>query len=173
MTLRYSFRTNRGFDMALEDNSVSASLVTDGDLQELLRLMRGYCDFYQVAPSDQDLLTISRALIDDPAGEGTQFIARDADGEAIGFATVYWSWSTTAGGRIGIMHDLFVTPTARGTGTAQLLIRSCAEATKAHGGVELIWQTALDNARAQRVYDAVGATRSTWHEYALQTQQPL
>ena len=32
---------------------------------------------------------------------------------------------------------------------------------------ELAWQTARDNARAQRVYDRVGATRSEWLDYSL------
>ena len=58
--------------------------------------MRGYADFYEVSPSDEALLTLSRALIADPAREGMQFLARDGDGRAIGFATVYWLWSTTS-----------------------------------------------------------------------------
>jgi hypothetical protein len=37
--------------------------VTEADLAELLPLMRGYCDFYEVAPSDEALLALSRALI--------------------------------------------------------------------------------------------------------------
>ena len=36
------------------------------DLPELLPLMRSYCDFYRVSPSDEDLLALSRALIADP-----------------------------------------------------------------------------------------------------------
>ena len=60
--------------------------------------MRGYCDFYEVAPADDDLLALSRALIADPGREGLQLLARDrrAAGAAIGFATVYWTWETHA-----------------------------------------------------------------------------
>ena len=66
----------------------------EDDLAELLPLMRGYCDFYEVAPSDDALLALSRALIADPEREGLQLIARDDDGRALGFATIFWTWST-------------------------------------------------------------------------------
>ena len=56
--------------------------VGEGDLDDLLPLMRAYCDFYEVAPVDPDLLGMSRALIADPDREGVQLIARDADGAA-------------------------------------------------------------------------------------------
>jgi len=58
---------------------------------DLLPLMRSYCDFYEVAPTDADLQAITAALIADPQHEGVQLIARDTDGSPTGFATVYWS----------------------------------------------------------------------------------
>lgn len=119
-----------------------------------------------MAPADDDLLAVSRALIADPEREGVQLLAR-ADGDAVGFATVYWSWNTLAAARLGIMHDIFVTPDARGTGVADELIRACLEECRTHGAAELAWQTARDNARAQRVYDRMGATRSEWLDYSL------
>ena len=142
------------------------SRVTVADLDALLPLMRAYCDFYEAAPRDDDLLALARALIADPEREGVQLIAR-SDGEAVGFATIYWSWATTIAARIGVMNDLFVSPTARGTGAAEALIRGCVEECGRHGAAELTWQTARDNARAQRVYDRVGATRAEWVDYSL------
>ena len=94
----------------------AVSLVGEADLDELLPLVRGYSDFYEVSPTDEALLTLSRALIADPQREGQQFLARDGDGRAIGFATVYWLWSTTSATRIGLMNDLFVAPEGRGSG---------------------------------------------------------
>ncbi len=146
----------------------SIAMVSEGDLAELLPLMRAYCDFYEVTPSDEALLDLSRALINDSAAEGIQFIGRGDDGTAIGFATLFWSWATTSGGRQGIMHDLFVTKAARGTGIARSLIDNCVEAAQARGCVALIWSTALDNHRAQALYDRTGAAKSTWHEYAIE-----
>jgi GNAT superfamily N-acetyltransferase len=143
-------------------------LVAERDLDDLLPLMRAYCDFYASAPSDADLLALSRALIADPDREGVQLIARDANGAAVGFATIFWSWSTTQAFRIGVMNDLFVAPEARGTGLAERLIAACAERCAARGARRLEWQTAVDNQRAQAVYDRIGGQRSDrWVDYGL------
>ena len=140
----------------------------EDDLADLLPLMRAYCDFYEVAPSDDALLALSRALIADPEREGVQLVARDAQGRAVGFATVFWTWSTTRAARIGVMNDLFVAPEGRGSGVADALIAACAERCREHGAVSLGWQTAPDNARAQAVYDRIGATREDqWLDYWL------
>jgi GNAT superfamily N-acetyltransferase len=142
--------------------------VTEADLPELLLLMRGYCDFYEVDPSDDALLTMSRMLIDDPELEGVQLIARDDDGLAVGFATIFWTWSTLSASRLAVMNDLFVVADARGGGHADALIAECVERARARGATELAWQTAKDNARAQAVYDRVGATRDErWLDYSL------
>jgi GNAT superfamily N-acetyltransferase len=145
----------------------SIATVAEPDLPELLELLRGYCDFYEVDPSDAALLGLSRALIADPEHEGVQLLARDDDGTAIGFATVYWSWETLQPGRLAVMNDLFVAPAARGGGIADELIAACAERAREHGCAALSWQTALDNDRAQAVYDRVGARRSQWLDYSL------
>jgi GNAT superfamily N-acetyltransferase len=141
--------------------------VTEADLPELLPLMRAYCDFYEVAPPDDALLAMSRALIADPEREGVQLIVRDDSCQAIGFATIFWSWSTTAAARIGTMNDLYVAPAGRGTGAADELIRACVERCREHGAVRLEWQTALDNVRAQTVYERVGGKREQWLDYSL------
>jgi GNAT superfamily N-acetyltransferase len=143
------------------------SRVTTADLPDLLPLVRGYCDFYEVVPFDDALLAVSRALIGDPDREGVQLIARSDAGEAVGFATVYWSWDTLIAARVGIMHDLFVIPPARGTGIADLLIEACVEECRRHGAAKLGWQTAPDNTRARRVYERVGAAKDEWIDYWL------
>jgi GNAT superfamily N-acetyltransferase len=144
---------------------VTIERVTETDLGELLPLMRAYCDFYEVTPTDDALLALSRALIRDPEREGVQLLARE--GGAVGFATVFWSWATTSAERIGVMNDLFVAPEARGTGVAEALIEACRTECAAHGAGKLTWQTALNNAAAMKVYDRVGATREQWVDYWL------
>jgi GNAT superfamily N-acetyltransferase len=141
--------------------------VTEDDLPDLLPLMRGYCDFYEVAPSDDDLVSLSRALLASPECHGVQLIARDQQGSAVGFATVYWTWSTTRAREIGVMNDIFVAEQARGAGLAEALIAQCAELCRDRGAVVLSWQTAKDNHRAQAVYERVGARREEWVDYSL------
>jgi GNAT superfamily N-acetyltransferase len=142
--------------------------VTEADLPELLPLMRGYCDFYEVTPSDDELLAFSRELLASPELDGVQLLARDDKGRAIGFATILWTWSTLSASRIAVMNDLFVRPDGRGSGAADALIRVCAERAREHGATSLEWQTARDNDRARKVYDRVGGRMSDrWVDYDL------
>jgi len=141
--------------------------VGTADLDDLLPLMRGYCDFYEVSPSDGALRALALTLIEHPDTAGVQLIARSDDGHAVGFATIFWSYSTLAACAIGVMNDLYVAANARGTGLGAELIRAC-EAECATRGIELLeWATAPSNARAQAVYDGFEAIRSEWVTYTL------
>jgi GNAT superfamily N-acetyltransferase len=149
--------------------SIDIQRVGEADLADLLPLMRGYSDFYEVDPPDQALLALSLALIEDPQTEGVQLIARDADdGTAVGFATVYWMWSTSRAARIGVMNDLFVDPAARRRGVGEALIAACMDLVRQRGAVALEWQTALDNHTAQALYERVGGTRESWYDFHLE-----
>lgn len=147
---------------------VAVAPVEHRDLAELLALMRGYCEFYSVAPADEELLALSRALLDDPQRQGVQLIARGVDGEALGFATVYWSWSTSRAAPLGVMNDLFVVPAARGRRVGERLIEACLARCAEHGAAELEWQTAPSNVTAQALYDRVGGRRENWLCYSLE-----
>jgi GNAT superfamily N-acetyltransferase len=149
--------------------SVAIARVGEGDLGDLLPLMRGYSDFYEVDPTDEALLALSRALIADPDCEGLQFIARDGDtGVPLGFATVYWLWSTSRAARIGVMNDLFTAEEARRRGVGELLINACLAAVRERGAAVLQWQTARDNHTAQALYERVGGIREEWYDYYLE-----
>jgi len=145
--------------------------VTEGDLPELLPLMEDYLTFYETGAQRSRLEALCRALLADPEHEGVQLLARSGDGRASGFATVYWTWSTTRAGRLGVMNDLFVAPEARGRGAADALILGARDRAATRGCVVLEWQTALDNHRAQAVYDRVGGQRSQWLSYELPTRK--
>jgi GNAT superfamily N-acetyltransferase len=145
------------------------ALVTEHDLTDLLALMRGYCDFYEVTPTHEALAALARSLLADREHEGLQLIARDLQGRPLGFATLYWSWSTLSASRLAIMNDLFVSRTARGNGVGEALIDECRSWARRHGATRLTWQTAKDNERAQKLYDRMGAERSEWLDYSIDT----
>jgi ribosomal protein S18 acetylase RimI-like enzyme len=140
----------------------------ESDLDALLPLMRGYCDFYGASPPDDDLAEMVRALVAAPESEGMLLLARDEDGESVGFAAVGWKWSSLRAARVAIMEDLFVDPDARRGGAGQALIEACAERARANGAPCLLWMTAPDNTRAQSLYERVGATGESWLEYELE-----
>lgn len=138
----------------------------EDEIEELLPLMRAYCDFYGSSPADEGVRAMARTLINDPS-QGAVFIARQ-DGRAIGFATLDWKWSMLKGARIGYLEDLFVDPAARGRGTADALIQVCADRCRELGMPAMEWLTAPDNRRAQKVYDRSGAVPDTYVEYDLE-----
>jgi GNAT superfamily N-acetyltransferase len=141
--------------------------VAPADLPELLPLMRGYCDFYEVAPSDEELRTLAQTLLDAPETAGLQLIARDQRGAALGFATIYWSFSTLSACPIGVMNDLYVDPASRLRGVGRALIEACAAECASRAVPLLEWETAPGNHRAQALYDKLAAHRETWFAYRL------
>jgi len=139
----------------------------EDEVGDVLPLLRAYCEFYGANPPDEGLLTMAKSLATTPE-QGALFIARDGDGTAIGVATLDWKWSSTRGSQVGYLEDLFVDAGSRGGGVADALIEACAERCRERGLPALLWQTATDNHRAQKVYERVGAKGSTWLEYELE-----
>jgi GNAT superfamily N-acetyltransferase len=137
------------------------------DVQALMPLMRGYCDFYEANPSDAGLEEMARALIATEDDQGMLLVA-DEGGEAVGFAAVGWKWSSLRGARIAVLEDLFVAPESRGHGAADALIEAVAERARMHGAPVVTWLTAPDNHRAQAVYNRVGGTSGAFLEYELE-----
>lgn len=142
------------------------------DLGAVLPLMRSYCDFYRVDPSDDALRGLAKTLLGEPR-EGVQVLARDDDETPVGFATVYWTWQTLSAARVGVMNDLFVAPGVRGGGVGRALIEACRAHCRARGIETLIWQTAKDNHTAQRLYDGIGGTREEWLDYSVAAEGDL
>ena len=93
-------------------------VVREGDIDDLLPLMRAYSEFYGMPPDDARLTGIARMLIEEPH-EGVQFIARGDDGGALGFATVYMTWETLDAGRLAVMNDLYVDPARARPGSSE------------------------------------------------------
>lgn len=136
-------------------------------VDQVVPLMRAYCEFYEASPTDGALRAIAEALVADPQHAGIQLLARSEPKTALGFATLYWTFSTLSGGPIGLMNDLYVAPAARGRGIGTALIDACAGECVHYGKGAMEWYTAPGNARAQSVYDHTGATRSEWVNYSL------
>jgi GNAT superfamily N-acetyltransferase len=136
------------------------------EIEEMLPLIRAYCEFYATEPNERGIREMYGTLITDPS-QGAVFIARDG-GRAVGFATVDWKWSSLKAARIGYLEDLFVDPEARGRGIADALIEICAERCRELGMSAMEWLTAPDNYRAQKVYNRTGAASDTYVEYDLE-----
>lgn len=136
------------------------------DKNQLTELMYQYIvDFYKRPnPSIEKVHNLIETLLE--KNKGIQFIA-EQDRELLGFATLYFSFSTTKADKITVMNDLFVVENARGTGVAQELFKSCEKFTKENGYAHMSWITATDNKRAQRFYEKMGGSIGDWLNYSI------
>jgi GNAT superfamily N-acetyltransferase len=139
------------------------------ELDDLLPLVGGYQRFYGAEPDvERNRSFFSRFL--HPSAEGLLLGAWN-DGDLVGFATLYWFFSSTKAAESVLMNDLFVREDVRGAGIGRALINGALDEARRRGAAHLEWFTAPDNLTAQRLYDSVpGAARSTWYSYEIETQ---
>jgi GNAT superfamily N-acetyltransferase len=78
------------------------------------------------------------------------------DGEAVGFALFYPTYSTVVGRRGVHLEDLYVRPEHRGSGVGRVLLAHLA-ALAAHRGGRLEWWVLRTNEAALRFYRRLGA----------------
>ena len=143
---------------------------TEADLDHALPLFAAYQRFYGVdSPDDaRNRAFLTKSFLA-PSDRGLLLLAHDEDQRLLGFANLYWTFESVAATEHAIMNDLFVVDAARGKGVGRELIEASKAAAAERGLPSLSWVTALDNRRAQRLYEQTGAERSAWFEYALDT----
>jgi GNAT superfamily N-acetyltransferase len=140
---------------------------TQDDLDDALPLLAGYQRFYAGRAQDDERNRAFLARFLDPSDDGLLLLARDADGRAVGFANLYWTFSSVSAEPHALMNDLFVSDEARGGNVGHALIEAAAAAARERGHRRMSWQTALDNRRAQRLYERFGGERTVWFEYEI------
>jgi GNAT superfamily N-acetyltransferase len=150
---------------------VTISPARDAELDDVLPLFAGYQRFYTGTAQDD---AKNRAFLSRFVGgdAGRLLVARDSSYDAmLGFANLYWTFSSTIAEEHVLLNDLFVAESARGKGVGLKLIQASREVAAERGSTHLSWQTALDNRTAQRLYERTGAERSSWFEYELDANQ--
>jgi GNAT superfamily N-acetyltransferase len=136
------------------------------EFEQLLPLIAAYQRFYEVAKIDEERnRTFFRRFIA-PSEDGLLLGAR-RDGRFVGYACLYWHFSSLEAVESVLMNDLFVVPEERGHGVGRALIEASAEVARERGVPFVKWSTAPDNETAQRLYDSTGAERSEWFSYEL------
>lgn len=145
---------------------VTVRQTTREDRPQMIRLMKGYLDFYQREhPPEHQMHKLLDTLEEQPR-RGLQFIA-EVDGKAAGFATLYTTFSTLSCQEAMVMNDLFVDPDMRASGVGYQLFEACRKHVIENGYAYMEWVTATDNETAQRFYERQGATRSSWVMYSI------
>jgi GNAT superfamily N-acetyltransferase len=140
------------------------------DLAALLPLIAEYQGFYaDTAPDDAHNAAFFGHFIA-PSQRGMLIAAYDGAAAApAGYACLYWTYSSVSATDVVLMNDLYVRPEHRGAGVGEALVAAAAQIARERGAAHVRWFTALDNRRAQRLYERVGAERSSWFEYEIAT----
>nr|WP_283249458.1 GNAT family N-acetyltransferase [Bacillus sp. FJAT-49736] len=140
---------------------------TRQDINELYELMLEYIvDFYkQSKPDEAELKGLIEHLIDQPAS-GLQFVA-ELDGVLVGFATLYFTFSTLRVKRAAVLNDLFVKTEIRGKQVGEKLFQTCLQYIRDNGFCSMTWETAKDNLVAQSLYNKMGGEISPWVFYEI------
>jgi len=140
--------------------------ISPKQLEILLPMIAAYQRFYEVEQIDEGR---NRAFF-------SRFLAPSEDGallgawlgeELVGYACLYWHFTSLVPAKTVLMNDLFVAEGRRGGGIGRALIEASAQVARERGAHHLEWATAPDNEIAQRLYDSTGAERSEWVEYEL------
>ncbi len=139
-------------------------IVNEGNLKEVLPLIRAYQEFYEVAAIDDARNEVFFAQFGAENLFGCQFLYR-LEGKVVGFATVYFTFTSTIAQKVGVMNDLYVVPGLRGQGVGRALINHCLDFALANGAFRLQWVTAVDNDVAQRLYDSLETNQRDWRFY--------
>ncbi|MEW9699282.1 N-acetyltransferase family protein [Paenibacillus sp. SI8] len=137
------------------------------DVTPLKTLMLAYIvDFYEYRqPEDEKLNSLIHTLLEQK--EGLQFVAETEEGTLVGFATLYFTYSTLRASKIAIMNDLYVAAAERGQGAAAKLFAACKGYAARNGYANLSWTTHKENFRAHKFYDKMGGELGEWLSYSI------
>ena len=92
----------------------------------------------------------------------------ELDGEPVGYAVWFASYSTWLGRNGLYLEDLYVTPAMRGRGVGKAILRHLAAMAVARGCGRMEWSVLDWNAPAIAFYESVGARpQSEWTVYRL------
>jgi GNAT superfamily N-acetyltransferase len=140
--------------------------ISTEQMETLLPLIAAYQRFYAVEEIDEgrNRAFFSRFLAPSEIG---MLLGAWRGEQLLGYACLYWHFTSLVPAETVLMNDLYVTDGHRGEGIGRTLIEASAEVARQRGAHHLEWATAPDNEPAQRLYDSTGAERSEWIEYEL------
>lgn len=123
------------------------------DLERLVPLFDAYRQFYQCDSDPYAAREFLRSRLNH--GECALFIALD-DGEPVGFAQLYPSFSSITLKRTFSMNDLYVQSAARRQGAALRLMSAAVDYASAIGAEKISLSIGLSNDAAQALYSSTG-----------------
>lgn len=134
----------------------------EADLPLVLRFVRALAEYEKLA--DHAVATeadFRRALFGEP--RRAEALIAEADGQPVGFAVWFYSFSTFLGRPSLYVEDVFVEPAARGKGIGRAIFRDLARRALAAGCGRMEWSVLDWNAPSIAFYRSLGAVpRQGW-----------
>ena len=127
------------------------------DVPVLLQLVRELAAYEQEPDAVETSEPMLAAALFGPAPAASCSVALGPDGEVVGFALWYVTFSTWKGLPGLWLEDLFVRPTARGTGLGKALLQELARTCVERGYARFEWWVLDWNAPAIGFYRSLGA----------------
>jgi GNAT superfamily N-acetyltransferase len=147
-------------------NDLRIEPITGSQYETLLPMIAAYQGFYGAEDirTERNRAFFRRFIA--PSEKGMLLGAWRGE-ELVGYACLYWHFSSTRAAETVLMNDLYVDERHRGGGIGRTLIEASAQVARERGAHHLEWTTRPDNETAQHLYDGTGAERSQWVEYEL------
>ncbi len=140
--------------------------VTEDEFESFLPLIADYQIFYEAEPDDERNRSYFRRFLG-PSDHGLLIGAWDGDAP-VGFTCLYFTGSSVIAKDVVLLSDLLVRESHRGRRIGAALIEAALQVGRERGAAHVEWLTALDNRRAQRLYESVaGAERYAWFGYEV------
>ncbi len=140
--------------------------VRGNEFEALLPLIEEYQRFYEVAGIDRDHNRKYFRRFLEPSEVGLLVGAWEGE-SMVGYSCLHWSQDSVTARELVTLHDLYVDHSLRGHGIGRRLINAAADVARSRGAAAVVWETAPDNHRAQRLYDSLDTERSEWFTYEL------
>ena len=128
-----------------------------GDVPVVLALVRELAAYEREPDAVEATEAMLAAALFGPAPTASCHVAVDADDEVVGFALWYVTFSTWRGVPGLWLEDLFVRPSARGTGLGRALLQTLARVCVDRGYARFEWWVLDWNAPAIGFYRSLGA----------------
>ena len=150
-------------------NSSPVRPARPGDVPDVLRLIRELADYeralHEVEATEHHL---TEALFPEGGAPAVFAHVAEVDGEVVGIALWFVSFSTWTGTHGIWLEDLYVSPAHRGSGLGRELLRALAAVCLDRGYSRLEWWVLDWNTPSIEFYESIGALHQhEWMRYRL------